>query len=53
MSDPYEIREKLEKQVDLIIDADVVPYEPTTIIGFTEDNPEIIRQGKAVVTFLQ
>ena len=53
MSDPYEIRERLEKQVDLIIDADVVPYEPTTILGFTEDTPEIIRQGKAVVTFLQ
>jgi len=48
MSDPYEIRERLEKEVDLIIDADVVPYEPTTIIGFTEDTPEIIRQGKAV-----
>jgi len=47
MSDPYEIRERLEKEVDLIIDADVVPYEPTTIIGFTEDTPEIIRQGKA------
>ena len=47
MSDPYEIRERLEKEVDLIIDADIVPYEPTTIIGFTEDTPEIIRQGKA------
>jgi tRNA threonylcarbamoyl adenosine modification protein (Sua5/YciO/YrdC/YwlC family) len=53
MSDPYEIRELLEKAVDLIIDADVVAYEPTTIIGFTEDTPEIIRQGKAIVTFLQ
>lgn len=48
MSDPYEIRERLEKEVDLIIDADPVHYEPTTIIGFTEDEPEIIRQGKAV-----
>lgn len=53
MSDPYEIRERLEKEVDLIIDADVIPYEPTTIIGFTEDNPEIIRQGKAVVNILK
>lgn len=53
LSDPAEIRERLEKQVDLIIDADTVPYEPTTIIGFTEDTPEIIRQGKAVATFLQ
>lgn len=53
LADPVEIRERLERQVDLIIDADVVPYEPTTIIGFTEDAPEIIRQGKAVVTFLK
>lgn len=53
LADPVEIRERLERQVDLIIDADIVPYEPTTIIGFTEETPEIIRQGKAVVTFLK
>ncbi len=53
MSDPVEIRERLEKLVDLIIDAGVLPYEPTTIIGFTEDAPEIIRQGKAVAPGLQ
>jgi len=52
MSDPEEIRERLEKLVDLIIDAGVVPYEPTTIVGFTEDTPEIIRQGKAVAPSL-
>jgi len=52
MSDPEDIRERLEKLVDLIIDAGVVPYEPTTIIGFTEDTPEIIRQGKAVAPSL-
>jgi tRNA threonylcarbamoyl adenosine modification protein (Sua5/YciO/YrdC/YwlC family) len=48
MSDPYEIRERLDREVDLIIDAGVVLYEPTTIIGFMENAPEIIRQGKAV-----
>lgn len=53
MSDPVEIRERLEKLVDLIINAGVLPYEPTTIIGFTEDAPEIIRQGKAVAPGLQ
>ncbi len=53
MSDPYEIRERLEKEVDLIIDADQIPYEPTTIIGLTEDMPEIIRQGKGVVNYLK
>ncbi len=52
LSEPYEIAERLDKEVDLIIDADAVPYQPTTIIGLTEDVPEVIRQGKAVVKFL-
>ncbi|CAG0962887.1 putative protein YciO [Gammaproteobacteria bacterium] len=52
MTDPHEIRERLEKLVDLIIDAGIVPYAPTTILGFTEDTPEIIRQGKAAVPSL-
>jgi tRNA threonylcarbamoyl adenosine modification protein (Sua5/YciO/YrdC/YwlC family) len=49
MVDPEEIRSRLEKEVDLIIDAGIVVYEPTTIVGFTEDRPEIIRQGKGAV----
>lgn len=53
LSDPFEIRNRLEKLVDLIIDGDVVPYEPTTIIGFTEDMPEIIREGKGPVPNLE
>lgn len=53
MTDPHEIRERLEKVVDLIIDADIVPYVPTTIIGFTEDMPEIIRQGQGIVNSLK
>jgi tRNA threonylcarbamoyl adenosine modification protein (Sua5/YciO/YrdC/YwlC family) len=52
MADPEDIRERLEKEVDLIIDAGVVAYQPTTIIGFTEDTPEIIRQGSGVVASL-
>ncbi len=46
MADPEDIRDRLEKDVDLIIDAGILTYEPTTIIGFTGDSPEIIRQGK-------
>jgi len=53
LSDPFEIRERLERQVDLIIDAGVVPFAPTTILGFTEDTPEIIRQGKGAVDSLK
>ncbi|MCF7968004.1 MAG: threonylcarbamoyl-AMP synthase [Methylococcaceae bacterium] len=48
MADPEDIRDRLEKDVDLIIDAGILTYEPTTIIGFTGDNPEIIRQGKGL-----
>jgi len=53
LSDPDVIRERLEKDVDLIIDAGSVVYAPTTIIGFTQETPEIVRQGKGVVTVLR
>lgn len=52
MSDPEDIRDRVGKEVDLIIDAGVVIYEPTTIIGFTGEFPEIIRQGKGIATSL-
>ena len=53
MSDPEDIRDRLEREVDLIIDADVIPYEPTTIIDFTGDRPEVLRQGKAIAHSLE
>jgi len=53
MADPEEIRERLEKEVDLIIDAGILTYEPTTIIGFTGDSHEIIRQGKGIAENLR
>ena len=45
-SDPYEIREKMENEVDLIIDSGIVHYAPTTILDLTGKNPEVIRRGK-------
>jgi tRNA A37 threonylcarbamoyladenosine synthetase subunit TsaC/SUA5/YrdC len=45
-SDPYEIREKMEHEVDLIIDSGVVHYAPTTILNLTGKNPEVVRRGK-------
>lgn len=53
LSDPETIREQLEKEVDLIIDAGTLAYAPTTIIGFTEETPEIIRQGAGIVSNLR
>ena len=48
MSDPLEIRERLQKEVDLVIDAGIIIYEPTTIINLTGEHPEITRQGKGI-----
>lgn len=44
-SDPDEIREHLEHQVDLIIHGGYLGQSPTTVIDLTQDSPEIIRMG--------
>ena len=46
MTDADEIRVKLEKQVDLIIDGGHCGIEPTTVIRMTDERPEVRRQGK-------
>ncbi|ACE85560.1 L-threonylcarbamoyladenylate synthase [Cellvibrio japonicus] len=46
MTDPYDIRETLEHQVDLVIDGGYCGLEPTTVVDLTGDAPELIRQGK-------
>lgn len=50
--DPYQIREHLEHELDLVIDVGVVDYEPTTIIDVAETSPHIIRQGKGLAPML-
>lgn len=49
-SDPEEIRERLEHQVDLIIHGGYLGQEPTTVIDLTEDSPTIIRHGSGDIT---
>jgi tRNA threonylcarbamoyl adenosine modification protein (Sua5/YciO/YrdC/YwlC family) len=46
MIDPYEMKDTLGPQVDLIIDGGYCGMEPTTVIDLTGDEPEIVRQGK-------
>lgn len=45
LQDPYEIRERLQHEIDLVIDSGVVEYHPTTIIACDEGSPVIVRQG--------
>ncbi len=47
--DPEEIRDRLEKQVDLIINGGYLGQKPTTVIDLTEDTPQIIRVGSGDV----
>lgn len=53
LNDPYEIRNRMEHEVDLIMDSDIIPYEPTTIIMMTDKTPEIVRQGKGIAEALE
>ena len=53
LSDPYEIRQRIEHEVDLIMDSGIIRYEPTTIIVMTDKTPEIVRQGKGIAEALE
>lgn len=46
MTDPYDIRATLEKDLDLIIDGGFCGMEATTVVDFTGDAPEVLRVGK-------
>lgn len=46
LNDPYEIRDLLEQQVDLIIDGGYCGIEPTTVIDLHEGSPVLVRKGK-------
>ena len=41
----WQIRDQLEHQLDLVIDAGVCPEQPTTVIDLTDDEPKLLRQG--------
>ena len=45
LTDPYEIREILQHQVDLVIDGVYCGMEATSVINLVDDVPEIIREG--------
>lgn len=46
LTDPDEIRELLEHQVDLVIDGGHCGFEPSTVIDMTDEIPRIVRRGK-------
>ncbi|HHB13364.1 MAG TPA: threonylcarbamoyl-AMP synthase [Chromatiales bacterium] len=46
MTDAREIRERLEHEVDLVIDGGGCGIEPTTVVDLTEEPPRVVRVGK-------
>lgn len=47
--DPYDIRQTLEHDVDLVIDGGYCGMEPTTVVDLVDDVPVIVREGKGDV----
>ena len=45
LTDPYEIRDVLEHQVELVIDGGFCGLEPTTVVDLTEEVPRVTRVG--------
>ncbi|MFC5427689.1 L-threonylcarbamoyladenylate synthase [Paraburkholderia sp.] len=46
LNEPEEIRERLEKQLDLVIDGGACPCEPSTVIDLTGREPVLVRAGR-------
>ena len=53
LTDPAAIRERLEHQVDLVIDGGNCGLDPTTVVHLDADRVEITRHGRGPVDFLE
>ena len=53
LTDPYDIRDVLERQVELIIDGGYCGMEPTSVIDMSGDEISILREGMGDVTDFQ
>ncbi len=52
LTDVDEIRERLERLVDLVIEGGAVGVEPTTVIDLTGARPLLVRHGKGEIAHL-
>lgn len=46
----WNVKEALDHQVDIVIEAGETPAEPTTVIDWSDGQPEIVRQGAGDVS---
>jgi tRNA threonylcarbamoyl adenosine modification protein (Sua5/YciO/YrdC/YwlC family) len=45
LTDPYDIRDLLERHVDLVVEGGYCGLEPTTVVDLTGEAPDVTRQG--------
>ena len=48
LSDQEDIYQRLGHTLDLVLDGGFCGFEPTTVIGLTNEEPELIREGKQI-----
>jgi tRNA threonylcarbamoyl adenosine modification protein (Sua5/YciO/YrdC/YwlC family) len=41
----WEVKEELDHQVDVVIEAGETPGEPTTVVDWSQGHPEVLRRG--------
>ncbi len=46
MNDPHEIRERLQKLLQAVVDAGACPMQPTTVVDLSSGEPVLVRQGR-------
>ncbi|HET7650880.1 MAG TPA: L-threonylcarbamoyladenylate synthase [Gammaproteobacteria bacterium] len=46
MTDPDVMRDRLEHQVDLVIDGGACGFQPTTVVDLSTGMPQIVREGR-------
>ncbi len=50
LHDPEEIRDALQKQVELVIDGGACSLQPTTVVDLTGDAPVVLREGRGDIS---
>lgn len=46
LTDPRDIERAFKGGIDLVIDGGIIPPQPSTVIRLTDDNIEVLREGK-------
>jgi tRNA threonylcarbamoyl adenosine modification protein (Sua5/YciO/YrdC/YwlC family) len=53
LTDPYDIRDTIGHDLDLVIDGGFCGMEPTTVVDMCEDPPRVVRVGKGDVALFE